>query len=180
MSTIRRPGTAAALLLLVALAARPASALTPEEVKAAFVFNFVKFTDWPAPVFRDAQSPITVCVVEGPPAVAAAFGTLAGRSVRGRELRVQPLEAGDPLAGCQVAFLAEGVPAADYARRLRGQPVLAIGDGAGAAEAGVIIGLAPADRRLGIVVNADALAASQLTLSSQVLGLARIVHDGAR
>lgn len=167
---------------MVAVAARPAVALTPEEAKAAFVYNFAKFTDWPASAFKDGQSALQLCVLNASSGEMNAFSALNGKSAKSRELKVQAVRSGEPLAACHIAFLAGATPAAagDLARALRGHHVLSISDVAGAAEAGSIIGLVPADGKLQIVVNSDALSASRLTLSSHVLQLAKIVKDTAK
>lgn len=166
-------------LILTAVATRPAAALTPEEAKAAFVYNFAKFTDWPVSAFKDAQSALLICVVNASTGEMNAFSALNGKSAKSRELKVQAIRSGEPLTTCHITFLAGATPAAagDLARAVRGQQVLSISDVAGAAEAGSIIGLVPADGKLQIVVNTDALSASRLKLSSHVLQLARIVKD---
>lgn len=169
-------------LILAAVAMRPAAALTPEEAKAAFVYNFAKFTDWPVSAFKDAQSALQICVVNASTGEMNAFSALNGKSAKNRELRVQAVRSGEPLTTCHITFLAGATPAAagDLARAIRGQQILSISDVAGAAEAGSIIGLVPADGKLQIVVNSDALSASRLTLSSHVLQLAKIVKDAPK
>lgn len=177
-----RAGCLAVLALFACLRAVPALALSPEEAKAAFVFNFAKFTDWPAGSFKDNQSALNVCVVNASSQEASAFGSLNGKPAKNRELRVRTLKSGEALAGCHIAFLANAsaAAAAESVRPLRGQAVLSIADVAGAAESGVIIGLVPADNKLQIVINMEILTASHLTLSSQVLQLARIVKETVR
>lgn len=168
--------------MVAAAAARPALALTPEEAKAAFVYNFAKFTDWPASAFKDGQSVLQLCVINASSGEMSAFSALNGKSAKNRELKIQALRSGEPLASCHITFLAGATPlaAGDLARALRGQQILSISDVAGAAEAGSIIGLVPADGKLQIVVNSDALSASRLTLSSHVLQLAKIVKDASK
>lgn len=183
-SIVRRPTRILRLIavLVTAVAMRPAAALTPEEAKAAFVYNFAKFTDWPASAFKDGQSALQLCVVNASSGEMSAFAALNGKSAKNRELKVQAVRSGDPLSACHIAFLAGSASGAagDLARALRGQQVLSISDAAGAAEAGSIIGLVPTDGKLQIVVNSDALNASRLTLSSHVLQLARIVKDASK
>lgn len=184
LAALRRPTHLLRLivLMIVAAAVRPASALTPEEAKAAFVYNFAKFTDWPASAFKDAQSVLQLCVVNASNGELTAFSALNGKVAKSREIKVQAVRSGEPLAACHIAFLAGTTPVAagDLARAVRGQQILSIADVAGAAEAGSIIGLVPADGKLQIVVNSDALSASRLTLSSHVLQLAKIVKDASK
>jgi hypothetical protein len=172
----RRLAWAACLALLLSCSTH-AWALTEDEAKAAFVFNFAKFTDWPAASFADGRTPLRVCVLNATGPLQDAFASLDGRAVKGREIRTQALSKLEPGAGCHILFL-PGLPperAGEVLAATRRQPVLTVSDVAGVAEGGAMIGLVPAAGKLQIVVNLDEVTVAGLSMSSQVLRLARIV-----
>lgn len=168
----------AGLLAPSGLAAAPGS---PERqdpaLKAAFIFNFVKFTEWPA---LQPGAPIVACV-SGDDAIAAALAdTVRGQAVGGRSLVVQRIQ--DTAAGptCQVLFIADTDKRrwADFLLGLRTQPVLSVSDGAGFAQSGGIIELYVDAGRMRFAINVTAAEQAGLRLSSRLLGLARIVRGG--
>lgn len=147
------------------------------EVKAAFIYNFAKFATWPPGAFAGPQAALVLCVTGGNP-FGPALAALAGKPVGGRSLAVREVDAGE--AGtCHLLFVAR--PAAErwetIAPAVRGRPVLTIGDSDGFARQGGAINLFLADGRVRFSVNLKALERSGVTLSSQVLRLARIVED---
>jgi hypothetical protein len=157
-------------------------ALTEDEAKAAFVFNFAKFTDWPPASFADARTPLRLCVLNANAALQEAFASLDGRPAKGREIRTQALARVDAAAGCHILFLPGLAPerAGEVLAATRRQPVLTISDVAGVAEGGAMIGLVPAAGKLQIVVNLDEVSSAGLSMSSQVLRLARIVKKESK
>lgn len=146
-------------------------------LKAAFIFNFVKFTEWPT---LHPTAPIVACV-SGDDAIAAALAdTVRGQAVSGHPLVVQRIR--DIPAGptCQVLFIADTDKGrwAEHLRGLKGQPVLSVSDGAGFAQSGGIIELYVDAGRMRFAINVTAAEQAGLHLSSRLLGLARIVRGG--
>src|SRR5688572_19672804 len=98
-----------ALLLATALVS-PAHAQSDSEalerrVKAAFLFRFTDYVNWPDGALANAESPITVGVL-GDDQVAAELGELVtGRKVAGRSVAVRRLREGDALADVHVLFI---------------------------------------------------------------------------
>src|SRR5262245_8341156 len=74
------------------------------QVKAAFVYNFAKFVEWPAAVFGDVQAPIILCVIGVEP-FGAALETLKDKTVKDRKLGIQQHTRTASLAACQIAFI---------------------------------------------------------------------------
>ena len=169
----------AAMATVAAAASIDAAARTEADaaLKAAFVHNFVKFTEWPEDVLAPGDT-IVVCV--GNPEVATALErAVAGQRINDHGLRVRRVTTGDPADGCAAAYLS-GVDA----RLLPGvltafarTGTLTVSDDPRFAERGGIVGLFVEDGRIRFAVNVSAAARSRLRLSSQLLGLARIVRD---
>ena len=145
------------------------------QVKAAFIYNFALFTDWPADAMQ-ADAPIVVCVTAQHP-LQAALEKLTGKPVRGHRLEIRKINDG-AVAGCHVlvfdALTANGV------RVDPATPVLTVSDNPGSERAAgslePMIALTLHDDR--VVFDIDAVAARQarLRLSPQLLRLARTVQ----
>ncbi|MCU1382585.1 MAG: hypothetical protein JWL71_1282 [Acidobacteria bacterium] len=144
-------------------------------VKAAFLYNFAKFTDWQA---VPAGIPLVVCVV-GDEDIAAAFAeTVRGQLVGGHALDVSKTPGNTRWRTCHVLFIAEeelrrSAAALDDIKAL---PVLTVSDGKGFAQSG-IIELYLEDGKLRFAINVDAAGRAGVHISSRLLGLARIVRD---
>lgn len=177
LSTIARVLVAAAAAVIAAPVGATGSNVAEAALKAAYLHNFVKFTEWPEDVLAPA-APIVVCV--GNPDIATALErAVSGQKVNGHGLTVRRVTPGEPASGCAAAFLT-GVDA----RLLPGvlaafvqTGTLTVSDDARFAERGGIVGLFVEDGHLRFAVNVSAAARSRLRLSSQLLGLARIVKD---
>ncbi|MCC7113320.1 MAG: YfiR family protein [Burkholderiales bacterium] len=175
----RRFGTAAlgALVALFALVASdtPVSAQEAPEfrLKAAFLYNFAQFTEWPA----DVGPTLHLCV-HGADPFGAELDALHGKAVGERAIAVTRRLPADGLRGCQVVFVANNAIAQlpRVLETLRGAPVLVVADGAGAAKRGATLALAVTDGRIAFEANLDAARSARLQLSSRLLRLAAEVH----
>jgi hypothetical protein len=180
----QRQAWVAALLGLLAAGTPQDVALAQQEeemkFRAAYVYNFAQFTEWPAASFPSPSDPLTIGVL-GPGSLAQDLSSLLqSRSVRGRSLRVRFLK--DVLEGrsCHIVLIsgsASGRPE-EVAAALGGRAVLTIGDGEEFARSGGIIGLFIAEKRLRFAINQKTASKSGLRLSAKLLALARLVEPG--
>jgi hypothetical protein len=166
-----RARLAALLLALCAAApaARAADDLPEYRLKAAFLYNFALFTEWPA----DVGSTLRLCVV-GPDPGGAARDGLPGKSVGERSIAVQHKTGIDGLKGCQIVFIAPAA-AAQLTRvldALEGQTVLTVADSAGAARQGVALNMTVSQNKVSFEANLKAARAARLNLSSKLLRVA--------
>src|SRR5256714_11938048 len=77
-------------------------------VRAAFLYKFGSYIEWPSGSFARADSPVTIGVM-GADALADELAQIvAGRNVNGRPVRVRKLRPGDPIAGLHVPFVGLG------------------------------------------------------------------------
>lgn len=170
MTSIRRRRLAAALLALAFGGGAQADVreLPEYRLKAAFLFNFMLYTEWP-----DAGPTLTLCVAGADPFGKELDG-LAGRMAGTRRIAVQRRAVTDELKGCQVVFIAES--AIERLPRLlellQGQPVLTVADSTGAARRGVALNMTVAQDRIAFEANLQAARAARLGLSSKLLRLA--------
>jgi len=144
-------------------------------VKAAFLFNFAKFAEWPA---LRSGAPILVCVVGDGEIAAALVETVRGQSVGGRPIDVSTPSDSTTWRACQLLFIADAEPrrAADRVGPLKMLPVLTVSDSKGFSEAGGIIELFVEDGRMRFAINIDAADRAGVRLSSRLLGLAKVTR----
>lgn len=169
-----------ALLALAGLLTSPARAESEYDVKAAYLFKFTKFVEWPASAFANPQAPFAIGIVGRDP-----FGGVLDRMIEGnttgdRRLEVRRLSAGDSagLRGCQMIFVSvsEARQLGSILSALQSRPVLVVGESEGFASAGGMLGFALRESRIGIEINSAAARQARLKISSQLLNIAKIVN----
>jgi hypothetical protein len=157
------------------------SAPTEYQLKAAFLFNFAKFVDWPASSFASAQAPFAICILGEDPFGAAIDDTLRAGTIEGRAVTVERIHDASQLRSCQVAFISASEK--DHMREIlqsvRGANVLLVGETTGFAAAGGAIQFQLQDNHIRFSINPDAAERAGLCVSSKLLSLATIVHDSA-
>jgi hypothetical protein len=149
------------------------------ELKAAFVYNFAKFTDWPAKAFPGAGSPFVICLV-GSGSLAEALRALEGRSVKGHSIEVKNLLSPEEAKRCHLLFIgnADKRQASQIIAAARGQNVLTVGDEVeNFLSAGGMINLVTVDDKIRFEINVRAAQQADLQISSQLLKLAMSVKE---
>jgi hypothetical protein len=169
-----------ALLALVCLFAPPLRAESEYDVKAAFLFKFTKFVEWPATAFSGPEAPFVIGIVGYDPFEGGLDRLIEGNTTGNRRLEVRHINATDAAAlrACQMIFVG-----AQEQRRLPGilaavqsRPVLVVGESEGFASAGGMFGFALRESRIGIEINSAAARQARLKISSQLLNLAKLVN----
>jgi len=173
----------AALLLALQVLATPAAAAPPAaseyELKAAFLFNFAKFVEWPADVFTGADA-LTVCVLGDDPFGNIIDRALAAKSVHDRPLVVRRHQRLDQTGGCHILFIS--APEEGRLGRFTPPPgpVLTVGETRNFLKQGGIVAFGMNESRLRFEINADAADQAGLKISSQLMKLAtRIVRKAS-
>ncbi len=173
---------AARLLLLLLVLGTPAWADAQDDleyqVKAAFLFNFAKFAEWPADAFEGPDDPITICVAGDDPFGESLDAVVRGETVSGRRLTVRRTQSLSKLKDCQIVF----VPRSERARRrailssLEGTAVLSVGEDDGFLTDGGVVRFVLDQNRIRFEINLAAAEGNRLKLSSKLLRLARAVY----
>lgn len=138
------------------------------ELKVAFIYNFMRFTDWP----EDTGSTLTLCV-RGPDPFGTPLDALQGKVVGTRALAVQR-RGNEALKGCQAVFIGSSA-FGNWPKtilELQGRPVLTLADTPGAARQGVHLNMAVVQNKVTFEANLAAARSVQLKLNSQLLRLA--------
>ena len=155
---------------------------TEYQVKAAFLYNFAKFIDWPSSAFTDPKQPLDICVYGRDPFGTALEDALLGKTIGERRVSLGRAMQFQDLVGWQVVFVSNSAneSAADLANRLKGRAVLLVGESDGFAASGGAIQFTIEDNRVHFVINPDAADRAGLKISSKLLALAKIVRDPNR
>jgi len=163
--------------LLCVLSAH-AQDVTEPSLKAAFIYNFAKFTEWPADGLP-VTAPFNACVL-GDPAIGDALErSVKGRLLSGHLISVLRVQIDGPLRTCHLLYVS-GVSTMQItaiATTVRGVPVLTIGDSDDFSRLGVAH-IFVESGKMRFNLNLELAKRSRLTLSSKLLALAAHVHDG--
>lgn len=167
------------LMLVLALcgaAALPARAAAPQlesQVKAAYLYKFATYAEWPAGAFDDHESPFVIGVA-GNDAVAGLLARfVAGRAVGGHPVEVRRIEPGRPLDGVHMLYASgdRGLVRATLAQA-RGYPVLTVTDSDQGFGHGGMINFVVADNRLRFEVALRRVNTGRLRISARMLAAA--------
>ena len=154
-----------------------AQAQSPEvreyQIKAAFIYNFIKFVDWPRDALPEGSETINICVLRDDP-FADALESIKGKTVKSR--RIEP---GRELETCQVVFIgsSEEKRLPRVIESLHGLNVLTVGEMDRFAELGGIINFFVQNNRVRFEINVNSAERAGLKLSSQLLSLAKVVRQ---
>jgi hypothetical protein len=169
-------------LVIAALALAPTPVLaaaqpSEQEVKAAFLYHFAQYVEWPAAAFDSPSSPLVLGVVGDGGFLPAINSAVADKSVAAHRIVVKAVRTTAEMSGCHMIFVAPSeisrLPAILDA--LDALPVLTVGDAEGFAQAGGDIGLVIEDGKVGFQINPGAARYAGLKISSKLLRLAEIV-----
>lgn len=157
-----------------------ATALESDEysVKAAFIYNFAKFVEWPNGSFEDTTTPFDLCIV-GASNVADKLNTISDKKAQGRPFHVHSLNNPVEATFCHIVYYAgdQYVAAGEKAKRLNTQGLLTIGDSAQFVEGGGIIAFTVQNNKVQFRINIDAAHRAHLRISSKLLQLAEIYRE---
>jgi YfiR/HmsC-like len=169
------------LLSLVVVIATRGQGNPPVEyqVKAAFLFNFAKFVEWPTDTFQGEETPITLCVFRQDPFGGALDEIIRGKVINYRAVVSRRINELSDLRSCQLVFISsvEDKHLSEVIGSLKGTSALLVGEGEGFAERGGGIQLFQEDSKLRFAINVDSIQRARLTVSSKLLALAKVVHD---
>ena len=165
----------AACIALCVAAPAHAERLLPREyrIKAAFLYNFAKFIEWPADAFADDNAPMTLCVL-GDASLEEAFGLVEGKSVKGRKLKVLHLKTLNAKQACHIIFISssENDRVAKILPRMKNQNSLTVGEAEEFIGQGGMINFVVKQNKIRFDIHIKPAKQAGLTISSKLLKLA--------
>lgn len=172
---------ALATLSCVIVAGRGAAADTPRSeyaIKAAYLYNFAMFVEWPADAFRTSDAPIVIGILGPDPFGSALEEMIENKRISKRRIVIERLHSAQDPSHCQILFITapEGARASELAQQLRSVPVLVVDDGVSGNRRGAAVDFVVENNKVGFSINKDAVKRHRLTISSKMLGLAKSVR----
>ena len=170
-------------LLVASLLALPGLPASPQplehEVKAAFLYKFPAFVEWPAKPAPDV--PFVIAVVGAPDVAAELRGITRGQEHDGHRIEVREVADGQAVTGAQVVFVGRAAAARlpSIAKATANLPVLIVGETPNALEQGCLINFVLSEDRVRFDVELDQAEARGLRINARLLAAARQVR-GAR
>jgi len=165
-----------AALVIVAFAAVPARAqrgLDEHEVKAAFLYNFMKFVEWPR---DDKSAPLAMCVAGRDPVRDVLSALASGKPVNGRQVVVRGLGDGAEARSCHVIFIgaAESERHAAIVHQVRNSAVLTVGETRQFVDDGGLVRFYVDANRVRFAIDPAGAQRVGLKISSQLLSLSKL------
>lgn len=147
-------------------------------VKAAYLLNFTRYVEWPAPSETLADSALSICVLGADPFGRVLDATVAGRTAHGRPLRVRRIQSATGSAGCEVVFVSRQAwrRNPESLKVLTQVGSLTVGESEQFARGGGVIGFVIVDETVRFVVNDEARDRAGLRISSRMLALAAAIY----
>lgn len=165
-----------ALFVLLVPAGTSAALEGEYQVKAAMLYNFAKFVEWPADSIG-GDSRITFCIAGKSP-LNGPIQQMQGKTVKGRNVSIRPISRPEDVAGCQILFIPQSEQArlTAYLLQASHHSILTVSDLDRFAASGGMIGFYEEDSKIRFEINLDAVQKRRLQVSSHLLNLARRVR----
>lgn len=173
--------TVACILLaagLVHVQASAAGSPSANDVQAAYLFNFVRFVEWPSTSFDSDSAPVKICVLGASSFTKVAKASINGRSVGDREVVVVLKDSVLSSRGCHILYVDpsrrgdEGEVLATFGKR----SVLTVSETDGFAKRGGVANFVTIEDKIRFVINKKAADAAGLKISSRLLRIAQVVE----
>jgi hypothetical protein len=165
------------LALLFAVGGGRAQEVQPSEyqLKAAFLFNFAKFVEWPEGAFSEPKAPLVIGVLGENPFGEHLERTVRGKTINGRPLTVRELHSPTEARDCHILFISndEKPRLQKVFESLRGASVLTVGETEHFIDAGGMINFVLESGKIRFQVNDVAAKSARLKISSKLLSLAQ-------
>ena len=174
-------GLAFALVLAAPAVAQPAlddgDSLLARRVKAAFLYKFLAYVEWPPQVFADSASPLVIGVLGPDPVVAEVAEVVGERLAHGRPVLVRRLRDLDAVAGAHVVYVtrSEAARTPQVAAITRDKGTLVVTEAEGGLAQGSVINFRLVDGRVRFDVALPAAERAGLRISSRLLAIAHSV-----
>jgi hypothetical protein len=149
------------------------------EIKAAFLFNFAKFVEWPASVMGETNGSFIIGILGRDPFDGALDQTIGDKTVKGKKITLKRFRQIGDLQYCHILFISESeknnLP--EILGRIRDESILTVGDMPDFAKNGGMIHLYTEDNKVRFAIRLAATERANLKLSAKLLNLAKILMD---
>ena len=178
-----RRAVALIVCLLFCAAAAQVQHADEDRVKAAYLYNFAKFVEWPAASFSGADSPTIICSVGDDRLAEVLQQTVRGKQTKGRPVEARQVSSEEQFKSCHILLIAfrDKEHISQILRSVQSAGVLTVGQSAEFIRLGGMINLLRNDSNLELEINPTAAEDAGLKISSRLLAVSRVVaapHGG--
>ncbi len=150
-------------------------------VKAAFLYNFTKFVEWPPESYASPDAPLEICVFGSDPFGLTLDDTVRGKSANSHLLSIRRINRQSEMPGCKVIYFGDSEDSRlrSHISELEGLPILTVSDAPDFLELGGMIRFLIIDGKVRFNVNHRLTNMARLTVSSKLLSVANRVVNGS-
>lgn len=151
---------------------------TEYQVKAGFLFNFVKYVAWPPEAFTEVATPITIGIVGKDKFGEDLRKAVEGKSFADRKIVVRQFANDSDFSKCHILFVSasEKKHLGEILDKIKTLPVLTVGEAEGFLESGGIIKFTKKQDKIRLEIDLNAARHAQLQISSKLLAVADVVR----
>jgi hypothetical protein len=164
--------------LWVCIGAPAAHAQSEDQIKAAFLFNFARYVEWPEASFDGPSDALRICMLGGGQFAKVVSRIVSGKRVADRPVSVDPLTGLEGAAACHILYVEEAfaADASEIAASLGEESVFTVSDREGFAARGGIANFIWSENKIRFEINPGAAKQAGLKVSSRLLRLAKLVE----
>jgi hypothetical protein len=148
------------------------------KIKAAYLYQFGRYVDWPAKAFADSNAPFVIGVMEQDPLIPDLQEIAKIKKIQDRPIKIKRFSSAADVQACNILYLSDSLPAetqAEVIKRVAGKGVLLVGDSAGFIDGGGVARFAVEENRIRVIIARKAAEREGLTISAKLLQVARVV-----
>jgi hypothetical protein len=148
------------------------------DIKAAFLFNFARFTEWPDQAFAGPTAPLVLGIYGVDPFNRSTLDEISSRSISGRRVEVRKMDDPKTLGDCHIIFV-NGIDDKNLATlmsSIKNKPVLTVGESEKFGPSGGMIRFYIEDTKVRFEVHLPQVQRANLKISAKLLSLARVVR----
>lgn len=160
-------------LMTVSLLCAQKTTFSEYQLKAAFLFNFTQFVDWPKGTFPSNDTPFVIGVLGENPFDTYLEELTAGENVKGSPIHIEYYENTDDIKTCHILFINKSIKIkpSEIISSLSGKPILTVSDMSDFLEYGGMIRFYSKNNKIELHINLDAVNSANLNVSSKLLRL---------
>jgi hypothetical protein len=149
------------------------------QIKAAFLFNFTQFVEWPVNAFPEPETPLAIGILGEDPFGNYLEETVTGEKVNGHSLVIQHYKNIEEVKTCHILFInkAEINKPEQAVINLKGKYILTVSDGNNFIKQGGMVRFITKNNKIQIQINPEAAKEASLIVSSKLLRIAEVVSQ---
>jgi len=147
-------------------------------IKAAYLYQFGRYVEWPAKAFSDGNSPFVIGVLEQDPLVSDLEQIAKIKKIQDRPIQIRRFSSAADIRACNILYLPASLSSetqAEVIRKIAGQGILLVGDANGFLNVGGVMQFAVEDNKIRVLISRKAAEREGLTISAKLLQVARVV-----